>query len=85
MAKHILVGHVMISIDYMTEKGSGIMRRLLRTLHQEDILSHDLSVPEDLDDLETSYRGLCQMRKGGKQRRIGELIAWPFRFRSWLM
>jgi DNA polymerase lambda len=62
-------------IGWLSPEYSGIMRRLLQSLHQQGILSHDLSLPEDLDDLETSYRGLCQMRNGGKQRRIGWFTA----------
>lgn len=50
-----------------------VMRVLLRRLHEEKILTYDLATPDDLDDLEATYRGLCQVdtAPGRRQRRIG--------------
>jgi hypothetical protein len=41
-------------------------------LHSCQVITEDLSVPEDWNDLELCYRGLCQRDAAGKRRRIGE-------------
>ena len=50
----------------------GVMPRLLRELHTAGILTEDLALPEDPDDLEASYRGLCHLAhiEGSRRRRI---------------
>jgi hypothetical protein len=49
----------------------GLIRRLIPRLHDRGILTHDLSLPHNLDALESKYMGLCQVNKDGKIRRIG--------------
>lgn len=50
---------------------SGVLRRLLRELHQQGIITEDLCLPEDFDDLELVYRGLCRKDANSPRRRIG--------------
>lgn len=64
--------------DGKTHKG--VLPRLLRDLHTAGILTEDLAVPEDPDDLEAIYRGLCRVAKGAKRRRIDFLtVPWESR------
>ena len=61
---------------------SGVMPRLLRELHTAGILTEDLALPEDPDDLEASYRGLCRLPhiEGSRRRRIDILsVPWTSR------
>ncbi|KDQ11196.1 hypothetical protein BOTBODRAFT_461341 [Botryobasidium botryosum FD-172 SS1] len=62
-------------MDGRTHKG--IMRKLLPALHEKDILTKDLSMPHDLDDLEAKYMGLCRLGPDGKMRRI-DILAVPY-------
>jgi DNA polymerase lambda len=58
------------------------MRRLLRELHTVGILTEDLALPEDPDDLEAIYRGLCHLPhiEGSRRRRIDFLsVPWTSR------
>ena len=58
------------------------MSRLLRELHNVGILTEDLALPEDPDDLEATYRGLCHLPHiaGSRRRRIDFLsIPWTSR------
>ena len=51
-------------------------------MHTADILTEDLALPEDPDDLEATYRGLCHLPdvKGTKRRRIDFLsVPWTAR------
>ena len=60
----------------------GVMPRLLRELHTAGILTEDLALPEDPDDLEASYRGLCHIPhiEGSRRRRIDILsVPWTSR------
>ena len=56
----------------------GILPRLLQELHVANILTEDLAVPEDPDDFEAIYRGLCHIpNKDSKRRRIDFLtVPW---------
>ena len=46
------------------------------------ILTEDLALPEDPDDLEATYRGLCRApREGSKRRRI-DFLAVPWQCRG---
>jgi DNA polymerase lambda len=61
---------------------SGVLARLLRDLHAAGIITEDLSVPDDWNDLEAVYRGLCRLPniKGAKRRRIDFLtVPWVSR------
>ncbi|KAL0574084.1 hypothetical protein V5O48_007869 [Marasmius crinis-equi] len=78
-------GDIDILITRRTNDGrthEGVLSRLLKKLHDADILTEDLALPEDPDDLEAIYRGLCHLpgRKGSKQRRIDFLtVPWKNR------
>lgn len=56
----------------------GIISHLLRDLHAARILTEDLALPEDPNDLEVIYRGLCRLpREGARRRRIDFLtVPW---------
>ncbi|THU94239.1 hypothetical protein K435DRAFT_966943 [Dendrothele bispora CBS 962.96] len=59
----------------------GVLRRLLKRLHNADILTEDLAAPDE-DDLETCYRGLCHIPgvEGARRRRIDFLTTtWKSR------
>ncbi|KZT19878.1 hypothetical protein NEOLEDRAFT_1141515 [Neolentinus lepideus HHB14362 ss-1] len=76
-------GDIDILITRPTDDGRthrGILRQLLRRLHQEGILTEDLSVPDDPDDLEAVYRGLCRRDQNSRHRRIDFLVVpWKSR------
>ncbi|EPQ56002.1 Nucleotidyltransferase [Gloeophyllum trabeum ATCC 11539] len=76
-------GDIDILITRPTDDGrthSGIIRRLLWILHRKEILTEDLSIPDDLDDLECVYRGLCRKDKDSRRRRIDFLtVPWKSR------
>jgi len=55
----------------------GVLRRLLAELHRQEIVTEDLSIPHDFDDLELVYRGLCRMRPGSPRRRI-DFLTVPY-------
>jgi len=60
----------------------GVLRRLLKALREAGIIVEDLALPEDSDDLEATYRGLCCLPdvKGSKYRRIDFLtVPWQSR------
>ncbi|KLO15599.1 Nucleotidyltransferase [Schizopora paradoxa] len=59
--------------DGKTHKGS-LLKNLLRELHLRGILTEDLAVPDDFNDLELTYRGLCRLDSSKPRRRIGEEI-----------
>lgn len=60
----------------------GVIGHLLRELHAVGILTEDLALPEDQDDLEATYRGLCRApREGSKRRRI-DFLAVPWQCRG---
>ncbi|KAG6879315.1 hypothetical protein C0992_003642 [Termitomyces sp. T32_za158] len=61
---------------------TGVLSQLLSRLHEVGILTEDLALPEDPDDLEAIYRGLCRLpnREGSKRRRIDFLtVPWTSR------
>ncbi|KAF9562856.1 hypothetical protein CPC08DRAFT_706369 [Agrocybe pediades] len=78
-------GDIDILITRPTDDGethAGVLPRLLRELHASDILTEDLALPEDPEDLEATYRGLCHLPKveGSRQRRIDFLtVPWTSR------
>ncbi|TFK48168.1 hypothetical protein OE88DRAFT_1647173 [Heliocybe sulcata] len=77
-------GDIDILITRPTDDGRthrGILRKLLRNLHEERIITEDLSIPEDLDDLENVYRGLCRRDEHSRHRRI-DFLAVPWRSRG---
>ncbi|KAL7278780.1 hypothetical protein ACG7TL_007789 [Trametes sanguinea] len=67
-------GDIDVLITRPTDDGKthqGVLRRLLRELHQQGIITEDLCLPEDFDDLELVYRGLCRKDANSPRRRIG--------------
>ncbi|KAJ3526260.1 hypothetical protein NMY22_g10238 [Coprinellus aureogranulatus] len=61
---------------------SGVLPRLLKSLHQAGILTEDLALPDDPYDVETTYRGLCRVPDdpNSKRRRIDILsVPWVSR------
>ncbi|KAK0467096.1 DNA polymerase lambda [Desarmillaria tabescens] len=59
---------------------AGVLGKLLKKLHEADIVTEDLALP-DTRDLEAIYRGLCHLpQEGSRQRRIDFLtIPWKSR------
>ncbi|TBU54960.1 hypothetical protein BD310DRAFT_826872 [Dichomitus squalens] len=58
----------------------GILRRLLAELHRQDIVTEDLCLPDNFEDLELVYRGLCRKGPGSLRRRIDFLtVPWVSR------
>ncbi|EMD30953.1 hypothetical protein CERSUDRAFT_163631, partial [Gelatoporia subvermispora B] len=56
-------GDIDILITRLTDDGKthrGLLRRLLGELHAQGILTEDLCLPDNLNDLELVYRGLCR-------------------------
>lgn len=49
---------------------------LLKKLHEQKILTEDLAIPEDMEDLELTYRGLCRHGGNGRRRRIGGFLTY---------
>lgn len=69
-------------VGILTNYLLGVMPRLLRELHAADILTEDLALPEDPDDISASYRGLCHLPhiEGSRRRRIDILsVPWESR------
>jgi hypothetical protein len=59
-----------------------VMPRLLRELHTVGILTEDLALPEDPNELDATYRGLCHLPhiEGSRRRRIDILsVSWSSR------
>ncbi|KAJ1300645.1 hypothetical protein OPQ81_002295 [Rhizoctonia solani] len=48
----------------------GLLNKLLPMLHSRKLLSHDLAVPDDENELEAKYMGLCQLHSDTLMRRI---------------
>ncbi|KDR78241.1 hypothetical protein GALMADRAFT_1309526 [Galerina marginata CBS 339.88] len=66
--------------DGLTHRG--VLPRLLRELHSVGILTEDLAHPDDPNDLEATYRGLCRLPNidGSRRRRIDFLsVPWASR------
>ncbi|KAF8602211.1 Nucleotidyltransferase, partial [Ceratobasidium sp. AG-I] len=55
-----------------TDGGShrGLLRKLLPILHGRKLVTHDLSSPDDDNELEAKYMGLCQLHSDTLMRRI---------------
>ncbi|KAF9529876.1 hypothetical protein CPB83DRAFT_851735 [Crepidotus variabilis] len=78
-------GDIDVLLTRSTEDGqthSGVLPRLLHALHKAGILTKDLAIPDNPDDLEAVYRGLCTIPGSSiaKQRRIDFLcLPWTSR------
>ncbi|KDN44631.1 hypothetical protein RSAG8_05396, partial [Rhizoctonia solani AG-8 WAC10335] len=66
-------GDIDILITRPTSDGGshrGLLNKLLPMLHSQKLLSHDLAVPDDENELEAKYMGLCQLHSDTLMRRI---------------
>lgn len=65
-------GFVQRSHQDIVNSGSvGVLHKLWQELHRRNILTEDLTLPEDWNDLENIFRGLCRKDSGSRRRRIG--------------
>ncbi|KAI0350568.1 hypothetical protein OH77DRAFT_1412881 [Trametes cingulata] len=73
-------GDIDVLITRPTDDGKthqGVLRRLLKELHQQGLITEDLCLPEDFQDLELVYRGLCRKDSNSLRRRIDFLtVPW---------
>lgn len=53
------------------------MKKLLRVLHADGILTEDLSMPHDASSLEAKYMGIGRRDATSKRRRI-DILTIPF-------
>ncbi|KAL5478955.1 hypothetical protein ACEPAI_2242 [Sanghuangporus weigelae] len=70
-------GDIDILMTRPTDDGKthrGVLRLLLKELHLQGILTEDLAIPEDFNDLQQTYRGLCRRDEGSPRRRIDILV-----------
>ncbi|KAI0920717.1 hypothetical protein AcV5_010391 [Taiwanofungus camphoratus] len=77
-------GDIDILITRPTDDGKthqGVLRRLLGELHRQGILTEDLCIPDNFEDLELVYRGLCRRDVNGTRRRI-DFLAVPYESRG---
>ena len=85
-----MVRRINVSLSDLTFRNVGILTnyfldvlsRLLRELHTAGILTENLALPDDPDDLEATYRGLCHLPHipGSRRRRIDFLsVPWTSR------
>ncbi|KAI0659500.1 hypothetical protein C8Q70DRAFT_915132 [Cubamyces menziesii] len=76
-------GDIDVLITRPTDDGKthqGVLRKLLKTLHEQGIITEDLCLPDDFDDLELVYRGLCRRDSHSLRRRIDFLtVPWTSR------
>ncbi|EJD51237.1 Nucleotidyltransferase [Auricularia subglabra TFB-10046 SS5] len=56
---------------------AGVLRKLLRVLHADGILTENLSMPHDTHALEAKYMGICRRDATSKRRRI-DILTIPF-------
>ncbi|KAF8624035.1 hypothetical protein AX15_006059 [Amanita polypyramis BW_CC] len=78
-------GDIDILITRPTDDGkthSGILSRLLQDLHAARILTEDLALPEDPNDLEAIYHGLCRLPEEGSRRRRIDFLTVPWHSRG---
>ncbi|PFH50099.1 hypothetical protein AMATHDRAFT_145957 [Amanita thiersii Skay4041] len=59
-------------------KVPGVLRQLLAELHSARILTEDLALPEDPNDLEATYRGLCCLPGVYSKRRRIDFLMVPW-------
>ena len=58
------------------------MGRLLKELHRAGVLTEDLSMPDNVRDLECCYRGLCRLPEPGSKRRRIDILMVPWTSRG---
>nr|BAF37047.1 DNA polymerase lambda [Coprinopsis cinerea] len=79
-------GDIDILITRPTDDGkthAGVLGRLIQELHAVGVLTEDLALPEEIDDLEGVYRGLCRLPNvpNSKRRRI-DFLTVPYHSRG---
>ncbi|GBE86849.1 hypothetical protein SCP_1000910 [Sparassis crispa] len=77
-------GDIDILITRPTADGGnhrGVLKHLLRELHRRGIITENLAMPEDFDDLELIYRGLCRRDPHSMRRRI-DFLTVPYESRG---
>ncbi|KAI0076868.1 Nucleotidyltransferase [Panus rudis PR-1116 ss-1] len=77
-------GDIDILITRPTEDGKthrGVLWNLMRELHAKGIMTEDLSIPDDWQNLEICYRGLCRRDENSKMRRI-DFLSVPYESRG---
>ncbi|EMD34974.1 hypothetical protein CERSUDRAFT_157745 [Gelatoporia subvermispora B] len=77
-------GDIDVLITRPTDDGKthrGLLRRLLGELHAQGILTEDLCLPDDFNDLELVYRGLCRRDAYSTRRRI-DFLTIPYESRG---
>ncbi|KAJ6554447.1 hypothetical protein B0H19DRAFT_1294205 [Mycena capillaripes] len=61
---------------------AGILHHLLKALHEAEIISEDLALPENPFDDEAIYRGLCHLPQFGSRRRRIDFLTVPWKSRG---
>ncbi|EIW56377.1 uncharacterized protein TRAVEDRAFT_59518 [Trametes versicolor FP-101664 SS1] len=77
-------GDIDVLITRCTDDGKthqGVLRRLLKELHRQGVVTDDLCLPDDFDDLELVYRGLCRRDSHSLRRRI-DILTVPWKSRG---
>ena len=64
---------------------TGAAKRLWQVCHARGVITDDLVMPDNWNDLELIYRGLCRKDTQSKRRRIGTCIVVSFFFSLWLL
>lgn len=82
MGKHTKVRYILHNLCKFYLSKTGVLSRLLQDLHAAGILTEDLALPEDPDDLEAIYRGLCRIPKEGARRRRIDFLTVPWQSRG---
>src|ERR1700749_2509096 len=77
MGQRTKVMHIFCMAAITVTAVSGVLKKLLRVLHRDGILTEDLSLPTDYHDLEAKYMGLGLRHAHSKRRGIGESAAIP--------
>lgn len=59
-----------------------MVNSLLHKLHDVGIVTEDLALPDENDELECVYRGLCRLPAQGSRRRRLDILAVPWQSRG---
>lgn len=61
---------------------AGILYDLLKALHEKNIITEDLALPDDPLGDEAIYRGLCRLPDVGAKRRRIDFLTVPWKSRG---
>ncbi|KAF8841652.1 hypothetical protein BDN67DRAFT_900977 [Paxillus ammoniavirescens] len=78
-------GDIDILITRPTTDGKthqGLLPHLLERLHSANILTEDLAIPDNFQDLELVYRGLCKLPEPSAKRRRIDILCVPWESRG---